>query len=323
MNLTFQRIARTGFLAAFLVACFRFDVSGAFQEALWGARPAAMAGAYTALADDANAPAYNPAGISLVEQSEMTFMYARLFSGVNFYSGEDTSRLGLGYFSYVPNIKNKAYGSYAISWTNFVATNLYREDSFALTVADSYRFESLKSAPILSYGANLKMLRRSFSTDQRTGQDPVFAGGRDSTAFTVDGGVQYRPNLKALPGLRFGAAGQNLTEPDIGLATTDRVPMRLSVGAAYQDPSLPLIGPSIEVARRDDRTLVSGAWEAWLSKETLAFRLGGNADEFGGGLGYQFRLLSKMVMRFDYAILWPLNVEGTNGSHRVSISSSF
>ena len=43
----------------------------------------------TALADDANAPVYNPAGISFITQNEVTFMYARLFSNVNFYSGND------------------------------------------------------------------------------------------------------------------------------------------------------------------------------------------------------------------------------------------
>src|SRR5581483_5331266 len=114
-----------------LMGSFASPSSAAFQEQLWGARPASMAGAFTALADDANAPAYNPAGISFVTQNEVTFMYARLFSDVNFYSGNDTSRLGLGYFSYVPNIKDKAYGSYAISWSNLSATNLYREDAFS------------------------------------------------------------------------------------------------------------------------------------------------------------------------------------------------
>jgi hypothetical protein len=60
-----------------------------------------------------------------------------------------------------------------------------------------------------------------------------------------------------------------------------------------------------------------------MAKDALAFRLGANADEVGGGLGYQFHLGKKMLMRIDYAILWPFNVEGTNGSHRVSLSSSF
>lgn len=294
----------------------------AFQESIWGARPASMAGAFTALADDANAPVYNPAGISLLSQSEITFMYARLFSGVNFYSGNDTSRLGLGYFSYVPNIKDKAYGSYAISWTNLVATNLYREDAFSLSIADSYQFDRITYAPILAYGANLKLLHRSFSTDQRTDADPVFQAGRNSSALTVDAGLLLRPQFPLLPGLRIGAAAQNITRPNIGLAAEDRVPLKLNFGVAYQDPELPLIGPSIEVSRRSGRTLIGAGWEAWVAQDTLAVRFGGNADEFGGGIGYKFKL-SKTQMLLDYGLLWPLNVDGTSGSHRVSISAKF
>lgn len=295
----------------------------AFKESLWGARPASLVGAFTAVADDANAPAYNPAGISFITHNEITFMYARLFSGVNFYSGDDTSRLGLGYFSYVPTIKAKAYGSYAVSWTNFAATNLYREDTLSLTAADSYQFETLRSAPIFSYGGNLKFLRRAFSTDQRTDQDPVFNGGRDSNAVTVDLGVMVRPNWAVLPGLKFGLAGQNLTEPDIGLHARDRVPIKLSFGVAYQDSSLPLINPAFEFSRRGGRTLLTGAWEAWVAKDVLALRVGANADELGGGIGYQFHLANKLTMRLDYGLIWPFNVDGTTGSHRVSISSSF
>jgi hypothetical protein len=300
------------------------NLNAAFQEALWGARPAALGGAFTALSDDANAPAYNPAGISLMTQSEMTFMYARLFQGVNFYSGEDTSRLGLGYFSYVPTILDKRYGSYAISWTNFVATNLYREDSFSLSAADSYEFDSLRNSPILSYGGNIKFLRRSFSTDQRTDSDPVFrSGGSDSNALAFDLGLMFHPHLNLLPGLKIGAVAQNFNEPNIGLSTTDRVPARYSLGFAYQDPAMPLVNPSFEFSRRDGRTLVTGAWEAWMAKETLAFRVGGNSDQIGGGVGYQFRIFREIGLRLDYALLWPFHVDGTNGSHRVSITSSF
>lgn len=295
----------------------------AFQEALWGARPAALSGAYTAVADDANSPAYNPAGISQLTQSELTFMYARLYNGINFYSGGDTSRLGLGYFSYVPTIKDKKYGSYAISWTNFAATNLYREDTVSLTFADSYQFESLKRAPVFSYGANLKYLRRAFSQDERTQVDPVFRGGSESNAVTVDLGLLYHPNLTSLPGLKLGLAGQNLTEPDMGLHATDRVPARYALGLAYSDPSMPLVNPSVEFSRRDGRNLVSGGWESYVAKNTLVLRLGGNADQVTGGMGYKFSLFRAMDLRLDYAILWPFNVDGSNGSHRVSITSSF
>jgi hypothetical protein len=310
------------FFALSLMGIFSSSSFAAFQESIWGARPAGLAGSFTALADDANAPVYNPAGIAFIAQNEVSFMYARLFSNVNFYSGDDTSRLGLGYFSYVPNIKNKAYGSYAFTWSNLTATNLYREDAFTLSAADSYQFDRLAYAPIVAYGANVKLLRRSFSTDQRTDADPVFQSGRTSTVLTVDAGLLIRPQFPLVPGLRIGAAAQNITRPNIGLAESDRVPMKLSLGLAYKDPALPLIGPTVDVSRRDGRTLVGAGWEAWVAQDTLALRVGGNADEFGGGIGYKFKLRST-TMQFDYGLLWPINLEGTSGSHRVSISAAF
>ncbi|MCB4756054.1 MAG: type IX secretion system membrane protein PorP/SprF [Elusimicrobia bacterium] len=296
----------------------------AFQENLWGARPASLAGAFTALADDANAPVYNPAGISLTTNNEITLMYARLYSGLKLYAGDnDTSRLGLGFFSYVPQIAEKRFGSYGFSWTNFTATNLYREDTFSLTVADSYQFDQLSVRPILSYGANVKLLRRSFSTDVRTDQDAVFQNGRDSTAFTFDVGLIAQPRFSLLPGLKIGMAAQNVTEPDIGLASTDRVPARYSFGLAYEDRRFRYFNPAIDVSRRRGRTLVSAAWEGWVAGDTLALRLGGNADQLAGGIGYRFRLSRQVTVGLDYSIQWPFNVEGTDGTHRVSITTNF
>lgn len=314
------------FVAMVLISLISWPtaVLSAFQENLWGARPAALGGAFTAVSDDSNAPAYNPAGLSLMTDSEMTFMYAKLYSGLNLNVGEtDTSNLGLGYFSYAPRIKDGAYGSYAVSWTNFVASSLYREDTVSLSAADSYQFDGPANRPILSYGGNLKMLRRAFSTDSRTDGDPVFQGGRDSSAVTVDLGMLYQPNLSLLPGLRFGLAGQNITNPNIGLAETDRVPARYSLGAAYRHSAFPLFNPSVELARRDGRTMVAGGWEAWVAPDTLALRVGGSEDQLAGGIGYQFDLFGRLKMKLDYALIWPLNVDGTNGTHRVSITSSF
>ena len=298
----------------------------AFQESLWGARPSGMAGAFTALADDANAPAYNPAGISLLTHNELTIMYAQLFTGVDLNAGDSgTSRLGMGYFSFVPQIKDRRYGSYAISWSNFVATNLLREDALTLTVADNHKFESLSQQPLLAYGANLKLLRRSFSTDDRTSgsNDAVFRGGRDSDAVTGDVGLMVRPNFSILPGLKFGLAGQNINEPNIGLAQTDRVPAKYTLGVAYQDLNFRLLNPAVDVSRRAGRTLVTLACEGWMMRDTFAFRVGGNEDQIGGGLGYQFRLFNGLLMRLDYSLLWPLDGEGTSGNHRLSLTTDF
>lgn len=295
----------------------------AFQENLWGARPAGMAGAFTALADDSNAPAYNPAGISLLSNNEVTFMYAQLFTGIDLHAGDESTKLGLGYFSFVPSIRNKQYGSYAVSWSNFQATNLLREDTLSLTYADSYVFENNPNKPIFAYGTNLKYLKRQFSTDKRSASDPVFKGGQGSNAYTFDLGFMYKPNFLVMPGLKLGLALQNITRPDMGLHETDRVPSKYTLGIAYQDRRYRLFNPALDISRREGRTLASLAWEGWMAKDTLALRLGGNQDEIGGGMGYQFRLFDQTILRFDYSLLWPLNVDQTNGNHRVSITMNF
>src|ERR1017187_10395394 len=93
------------FLFLFLFA--RTDVlHAAFLDDGWGARPVGMGGAFTAIADDSNAPLYNPAGIVQVQWNELSAMYSQLFSGLTLYSGNsatggDISHLGNSYLAYV------------------------------------------------------------------------------------------------------------------------------------------------------------------------------------------------------------------------------
>src|SRR5450755_215494 len=97
----------------------------AFVEDEWGARPVGMGGAFTAIADDSNAPLYNPAGIVQVQWNEMSAMYSRLFSGLTLYSGNaatggDTVHLDQSYLAYVS--RASSYGSFGLSWANFNTT---------------------------------------------------------------------------------------------------------------------------------------------------------------------------------------------------------
>ena len=308
-------------LLFFVIAASRSEA--AFKESLWGARPAGLAGAFTAMADDANAPAYNPAGVGFLTSTELTVMYAQLFTGLDLHAGQDTSKLGLGYVSFVPQIDDKRYGSMAVSWSNFTATNLMREDTFSLTYADTFDLSGLPQHPILGLGANLKYLRHSFSIDQYSSSDPTFSNGRSKGAPTLDLGLILRPKFSFAPGFKMGLVGQNITEPNVGLSATDRVPSRYAVGFAYQDLRFRLFNPTVDIARRAGLTTVTFGVEGWMLKDSLGFRAGGNSDEIGGGLGYQFKLNDAMKMRIDYSLLWPLNVGGTNGNHRVSLTLNY
>src|SRR5215467_15040209 len=90
-------LAKALALAGLLLAPAR----AAFEDTGWGARPVGMGGAFTAIADDSNAPLYNPAGLVQVQWNEVSAMYSRLFSGLTLYSGDDTVHLDQSYVSFV------------------------------------------------------------------------------------------------------------------------------------------------------------------------------------------------------------------------------
>src|SRR5438045_1286820 len=104
-------------LAALSVPCSLSQA--AFLDTGWGARPVGMGGAFTAIADDSNAPLYNPAGLVQIQWNEVSAMYSRLFSGLTLYSGNattggDTVHLDQSYVAFVSRASR--YGSFGVSW---------------------------------------------------------------------------------------------------------------------------------------------------------------------------------------------------------------
>ena len=151
-------------------------LQAAFQDMDWGARPVGMGGAFTAIADDANAPLYNPSGLVQVQWNEVSAMYAQLFTGVDLYAGQNTTTLAQGYLSYVLKpIHN--IGSFGVSWASFDTTSLYREDTLTLTYAKNVGDFVPVLDNSLSAGVNLKYLRRGITLDSYTTNDPVFKNG--------------------------------------------------------------------------------------------------------------------------------------------------
>src|ERR1019366_10790954 len=179
-------------LAALSFFSLRSPLFAAFLDDGWGARPLGMGGAFTAIADDSNAPMYNPAGIVQVQWNEMSAMYAQLFTGLTLYSGNDTTggnteHLDQSYLSYVS--KPSGYGSFGVSWANFTTTQLYREDTVTLTYA-RYGGDFIPALDnAWAFGVNAKYLRRGITLDALTASDPVFQSGTSASALTFDAGV--------------------------------------------------------------------------------------------------------------------------------------
>jgi len=285
-----------------------------------------MGGAFTAIADDSNAPLFNPAGIAQVQWNELSAMYAQLFSGLTLYSGNsttggDVSHLDQSYVSFIS--RPSRFGSFGISWANFNTTHLYREDTVALTYA-RYAGDFI---PVLdnavAIGVNAKYLRHAFTLDANTVNDPVFQAGTSASALTVDVGILWKPEEGALQGWRIGLSGQNLTEPNVGFQTTDRVPREVRLGAAYQSKQMPWLVPALDLTRRAGVTGVNGGVESWLFHDSLGLRAGANRDEGSAGISYYQTLSKKFGFRIDYGFTIPYYVQDTAGSHRFQLTLYF
>jgi len=158
-----------------------------------GARALAMGGAYIAVADDANAGYWNPAGLNQIESPEFAYMHAERFAGiVSFdYAGvawplSDRSTIGVSFYrSGVNDIKNTLD-----AWD--AARNQPKpnpEDFITSFSAADYAFfvgYGRTVSKTLTIGFTGKIIRRSIGE---------FA---DAWGYSMDVGAQYRSGALAL-----------------------------------------------------------------------------------------------------------------------------
>ncbi|MCX5782618.1 MAG: hypothetical protein NT145_07980 [Elusimicrobia bacterium] len=291
---------------------------GAFNDSGWGVRPQGMGGAFTAVANDSNANIFNPAGIAQPENHELSFTSSKLFTGLE---GVD---IGQNFLSYIHRV-NDNVGNFGFSWASLYSQNLYREDTIAISygrfLSDLFKVETFD----IACGANLKYLKHEYTTDERTANDPVFSGGNSKGAPTMDLGF-----LTLFPdtGLFFGLALRNLTSPDVGLKTSDIVPMETAFGVAFfreRMPylTLPTCTLALDFVSRDKNFDYRFGIETWIFNGNLSVRSGINPQEFCFGLGHELLIKDNSRLEIDYAFSLPLEVEQSSGSHRLGITLRF
>lgn len=310
------------------------DVYAAFKDSGFGARPVGMGGAFTAIADDSNAPLWNPAGIAQLETREFAVMYGRPYLGLDLNSGEnDTTFLQIGNISAATPIQG--FGAMGFSWTNFLVSKLYQENSFVFNYANSLHDKLFSSGNTELYaGFNLKVLRRSFSVDTDT-----IEREKDSAGNLVASSPFNEPDAKSALSFDFGVlskfadtiavgfAAKNLDNPDVGFKTEDRLPREFQGGVAFFAKDIgPFedLTPAFEVSYRkagdqkaDIRPHVGA--ETWLGLHTYGLRMGGNDRELTFGLSYA-KTFPKFVFQIDYSFVGSLTLRADNvGTHRVAI----
>ncbi|HRY29674.1 MAG TPA: PorV/PorQ family protein [Elusimicrobiota bacterium] len=177
-----------------------------------GARPVGMGEAFTALADDVNAVAWNPAGLGKLTSPEFTAMHTQWF--------QDSD------YEFVAAAYPSKWGTFGIGMASFAVDKI--EKRLADTDVPDGTFESKDAAYTLSYGlglgedwaagVNAKYLRQSLD-------------GRSATGLAADlGGLWRTPHRPLSLGLTVRHLGSEVKFVDEG----DPLPLTITLGASYK-----------------------------------------------------------------------------------------
>ncbi|MFI5362473.1 MAG: PorV/PorQ family protein [Elusimicrobiota bacterium] len=259
------------------------------------ARPVAMGGAYTALASDANALLYNPAGLARVDRHEATFMHDSYAAGIFQEYGAYASPLGWGAsFNYMNSGSVQNTTNSNPDGSGLGSTGLYD-----LAFSGGY---GRKIGDSLSVGAELKYIRESIA-------------GIDAAGAAFDFGVLY---ATPAPGLTLGAALQNVGPTVKYEGATQNLPLNLRGGAAYVFDALGQKSTlSFDLGKeRTENAVVSAGAETVLFK-MMPVRVGFRTNNSAGlglttGIGWIYNGFA-----LDYAFV-PYGTLGD--AHRISVT---
>lgn len=300
-----------------------------------GARPLGMGRSFVGIADDGNAPMWNPAGMSFYKERIISGMFSRLYWGI------DNDAIGEGQLGYVHHFK--VFGHTGIN-AIMLFSNIWRETrinlSYSREIGDKF-----------SIGVNGRLLRNeivrgNITYTEQPGAaengivDPLldrfFARyGWDKMGFTGDVGLMYHPNQK----LSIGVMAANLTQPDMsfaGIGEDGKIPMSIRAGASYwiQDAILPAMDFQylMDEVNGGNQVRHYAGLEWWFPGKSLALRSGYNAS-FGGegydptelAFGFTYRSKKALDLQLDYAFIYPLSEVRETGatSHKISASLRF
>ncbi|TPW18149.1 MAG: hypothetical protein FD129_86 [bacterium] len=185
----------------------------AFLKIGTGARPAALGGAYTAVAGDVDAMYYNPGGLAHLTKRELGATHAEWLLGtrfdfIGFAQPTANGTFGVG-------VTRLATGGQEGRDANRQATSGFEAADTAYTVSYSRKLTGSRAS---SLGGNLKLLRSQI-------------GPYSAQTVAVDLGAQHRFADKPLS---LGASVLNIGRGLKFMDQSDPLPLTLSLGAAYR-----------------------------------------------------------------------------------------
>jgi len=282
-------------MGSFLVLASSIYASdaGAFLRIGAGARALAMGGAFTAIADDATAAYWNPAGLTQLEKQEVSSMYTNQF-GLN---------IGYSFLNYARVFSKK--NAFALSWICLNTDNIPKtglDESGRPIIIDYFKEEE---NAVLLFGARRLKEKVSLGANIKTISGRI--GEVNASGFGIDLGVLFSLGNRPLKvGLVIKNIGADL-KWDTG--HSDTLPLITTLGIAYKTLN-EKVTLAVDVEKRTNRPLIfREGIEFWLSKD-IAIRIGMNGENLTAGAGLKIGKLS-----LDYAYM----SHDLGNSHRISL----
>lgn len=269
----------------------------AFLKIGIGGRAIGLGGAYTAVAEDATAAYWNPAGLAFLRRSELSFTHNRWiqdvkseFVGMAFPKGK--SSIGLSFISTnVDGIERR---------TKPTVKPIGIIQAHDIAAAISY---SRKLSENLSWGITFKYLYEKIYIESAWG-------------LAVDFGLLYRAEIR---GLKFGLSGQNLGKTTKFKEKPITLPRIFRIGLAYSPPQEIFDGRFLLttdfVHLLDSNSHVNMGVE-FNFQEKLSFRMGYQTNYEEKGLTWGIGLgMSRFQLDWGYM---PFS-SGLGNTHRISV----
>jgi len=217
-----------------IVSSMLFGASrpGAVFLMIWpGAKPTALSGAFTAIADDPTACYYNQAGLAFLKETEVTLQHANWLPGLHqgmYYEFAGVAKpIKVGTIGF--NVIYLTTGKTEVR--NEQGTYIGEYTTFDISVGLNYGF-ALKSN--LGLGIGWKFIYSFLVPDWVWGRLPNLGiqSGGIGIAYAFDAGVLYKPWSFASLGVSLQNIGPNISYTQSG--TSDPLPYTLRAGFKLQ-----------------------------------------------------------------------------------------
>jgi hypothetical protein len=261
-----------------------------------------MGSAFTAVADNADAPYWNPAGLGSIHKNEITTMQTKLSTDADHY-----------YISYV---RPAFGGTLGISWIQVGLGNI-TETSAEVDpnneVVDLGIFSYFSNAYMLSYGRELNDRLSVGLTAKYLTSDMFQIEGGQATGYSVTPGMLYKLGR----GWKFGAKIDELiNSQQWGTGTVEQVPPTLRLGLAHARSNPGLFAVDVSQILRDGYAATASVGYEW-AKDGLSLRVGYGEGSLTAGAGFE-----SGHTRVDYAYVTQRDLSREN-VHRISLSGKW